>query len=55
MKIIDVTLRDGGHAVKFNWSLKLAQDLYSLMSSVKNVKYVELGYWKQKAKSLNKY
>ena len=55
MKIIDVTLRDGGHAVKFNWSLKLAQDLYSLMSKVKNVQYVELGYWKQKAKSLNKF
>jgi 4-hydroxy 2-oxovalerate aldolase len=55
MKIIDVTLRDGGHAVKFNWSLKLAQDLYSLMSSVKTVKYVELGYWKQKSKSLNKF
>ena len=55
MKIIDVTLRDGGHAVKFNWSLKLAQDLYSLMSTVKSVKYIELGYWKQKAKSLNKF
>jgi 4-hydroxy 2-oxovalerate aldolase len=55
VKFIDVTLRDGGHAVKFNWSLKLAQDLYSLMSKVKNVQYVELGYWKQKAKSLNKF
>lgn len=55
MKFIDVTLRDGGHAVKFNWSLSLAQELYSLMSEVKKVKYVELGYWKQKAKSLNKF
>lgn len=55
MQIIDVTLRDGGHAVKFNWSLKLAQDLYSFMSKVKKVKYIELGYWKQKAKSLNKF
>ena len=55
MKFIDVTLRDGGHAVKFNWSLSLAQELYSLMSEVKKVKYIELGYWKQKAKSLNKF
>jgi 4-hydroxy 2-oxovalerate aldolase len=55
MKIIDVTLRDGGHAVKFNWSIKLAQDLYALMSKVKNIQYVELGYWKQKSKSLNKF
>ena len=55
MKIIDVTLRDGGHAVKFNWSLELAQDLYALMSNIKKVKYVELGYWKQKSKSLNKF
>ena len=36
MKLIDVTLRDGGHAVKFNWSLSLAQELYSLLSRVKN-------------------
>ena len=41
MKIIDVTLRDGGQH-EFNWSLKLAQDLYSLMSTVKSVKYIEL-------------
>ena len=26
MKLIDVTLRDGGHAVKFNWSLSLARN-----------------------------
>ena len=55
MKLIDVTLRDGGHAVKFNWSLSLAQELYSLLSRVKKIQFIELGYWKQTSKSLNKF
>ena len=53
--IIDVTLRDGGHAVKFDWPMKLAQGYYDLMSKTKAVKFVELGYWGQTAKSTNTF
>ena len=55
MNIIDVTLRDGGHAVQFNWPMQFAQDYYSLVSSLDQVRYVELGYWKQTTKSTNPF
>ena len=51
MKLIDVTLRDGGHAVKFNWSFKLAQEYYKILSNINKISFLELGYWKQTAKS----
>ena len=55
INLIDVTLRDGGHAVKFDWPMKFAQDYYSLMSKTNDVNYVELGYWGQTAKSTNTF
>lgn len=55
MNIIDVTLRDGGHAVEFNWPIELARNYYSLMCQIPEVKYIELGYWKQTAKSKNPF
>lgn len=53
MQIIDVTLRDGGHVRDFNWPIRYAQDHYKAMCKIPEIKYVELGYWKQKSKSTN--
>jgi 4-hydroxy 2-oxovalerate aldolase len=55
MKHIDVTLRDGGHQVGFNWSDEFLKSYLPLISSVKEVDYVELGYWSQTAKSNNRF
>ena len=55
MNIIDVTLRDGGHAVNFDWPINFARDYYRLISSFKEVNFVELGYWKQLSKSNKDY
>ena len=53
MKIIDVTLRDGGHAVKFDWPIGFAQEFYHTLSQIKRIDFIELGYWKQNAKTSN--
>jgi len=55
MNLIDVTLRDGGHAVKFNWSMSFAQEYYNLICKIEDIKYIELGYWKQTSKSENPF
>jgi isopropylmalate/homocitrate/citramalate synthase len=55
MKIIDVTLRDGGHAVQFDWPLEFARQYYSTLSSINQIDYLELGYWGQKSKSTNTF
>lgn len=55
MKLIDVTLRDGGHAVDFKWNINLVKDYYNLMSNFKQISFIELGYWKQQSKSKNTY
>tara|TARA_Y200000002_G_scaffold160258_1_gene132416 strand:+ start:2064 stop:3005 length:942 start_codon:yes stop_codon:yes gene_type:complete len=55
MQIIDVTLRDGGHVKDFNWPIKFAQDFYTAISKIKEIKYIELGYWKQTKKSKNTF
>ena len=51
MKIIDVTLRDGGHAVNFNWNFAFAKNCYNMLSKIPEIKFIELGYWKQTNKS----
>ena len=51
MQIIDVTLRDGGHAVDFNWPIQMAKEYYKTLSKFKEIQLIELGYWKQSAKS----
>tara|TARA_B100001123_G_C15114417_1_gene948768 strand:- start:108 stop:1049 length:942 start_codon:yes stop_codon:yes gene_type:complete len=51
MKIIDVTLRDGGHAMNFNWDISFAKEHYKIVSEIPEVKFIELGYWKQTSKS----
>jgi len=53
MDLIDVTLRDGGHAVNFNWPIEIVKEYYNLISSIDDVTYIEMGYWKQTAKSTN--
>jgi 4-hydroxy 2-oxovalerate aldolase len=55
MNIIDVTLRDGGHAVNFDWPIEFTRDYYRFISSCKDVSFVELGYWKQNSKSNKDY
>lgn len=55
IEIIDVTLRDGGHAVDFNWPLEFARDYYKTLSNLKQVKTLELGYWGQTSKTANTF
>ena len=55
MNIIDVTLRDGGHAVDFDWPLTFARDYYNTVSLLSEVSLVELGYWGQTSKSKNTF
>jgi 4-hydroxy 2-oxovalerate aldolase len=55
MEIIDVTLRDGGHAVNFDWPVHVAREYYKLISNIDSVTYVEMGYWKQTSKTSNRF
>ena len=55
MQIIDVTLRDGGHVRDFNWPINFAKDHYKAMCKIPEIKFIELGYWKQKFKSSNTF
>ena len=55
MNIIDVTLRDGGHQVDFNWSDAFVREHISVLTEIDQITYIELGYWKQTAKSKNPY
>ena len=55
MNLIDVTLRDGGHQVQFNWPDFFAISHLKQLLKCKAVNYIELGYWKQTAKSTNKF
>ena len=54
MKLVDVTLRDGGFTCDFNWPMEFAQEYYELLSEL-DVDLIELGYWKQTAKSKNRF
>lgn len=55
IEIIDVTLRDGGHAVDFNWPLEFARDYYKTVSALHQVGTLELGYWGQTSKTTNTF
>ena len=54
IKIIDVTLRDGGFVCDFDWPVNFAKSCINTLSDT-DVKYIELGYWKQTSKSQNKF
>jgi len=55
IEIIDVTLRDGGHAVDFDWPMGFARDYYKTLSSLGQVGTLELGYWGQVSKTANTF
>ena len=55
VEIIDVTLRDGGHAVNFDWPMGFARDYYKTLSSMHQVGTLELGYWGQTSKTANTF
>jgi 4-hydroxy 2-oxovalerate aldolase len=55
MEIIDVTLRDGGHAVDFDWPIEFAKTYYETLSGLKGIKTIELGYWGQTSKTSNMF
>ena len=50
MNLVDVTLRDGGFTCDFDWPMHFAHEYYNLMSNL-GISYIEMGYWKQTAKS----
>ena len=52
--LVDVTLRDGGFTCDFDWPMEFAQEYYELMCKL-GIPFVELGYWKQKNKSKNRF
>lgn len=54
MKLVDVTLRDGGFINDFNWNLEKAKLHVDTMAAI-GVHVVELGYWKQTEKSSNPF
>lgn len=54
MKLIDVTLRDGGFTCDFNWPIEFTQEYFSVIEQLE-VFCVELGYWKQTTKSKNRF
>ena len=55
MNLIDVTLRDGGHDINWNWPINFVKDYYKTLSSIPSIKYIEMGYWKQNGKSKAPY
>lgn len=50
MRLLDCTLRDGGHAVDFDWSDEFFADYYRTMIAM-GMGTIELGYWCQTGKS----
>lgn len=50
MKFIDVTLRDGGHCVDFNWPIGVASKYVQTALESNFFSFVELGYWNQVGK-----
>ncbi len=55
LNIIDVTLRDGAHQVNFDWPDEYSKKHIKLLSKSKDINFIELGYWKQTAKSENPF
>lgn len=54
MKIVDVTLRDGGFVCDFDWGFDYAVNHIKTMVEI-GVNIIELGYWKQSSKSKNPF
>lgn len=54
MKIVDVTLRDGGFVCDFDWGFEKAVEHLKAVSAI-GLNIIEVGYWKQSAKSQNPF
>ena len=50
MKLVDVTLRDGGHQVDFAWPLEFVKNYLTVALKISQIDFVEIGYWKQSGK-----
>jgi len=55
MNLIDVTLRDGGHQVKFDWSDNFVDSHITALINTPSINFIEMGYWKQTSKYSNKF
>ena len=55
MQIVDVTLRDGGFVVDFDWPIEFARNYYKMLSKISKISYIELGYWKQTKITRNRF
>jgi len=55
MNLIDVTLRDGGHIVDFDWPDSFLEKYLPIVSKVDELNFIELGYWSQTAKSKHRF
>ena len=54
INILDCTLRDGRFTNDFNWGDEFVYEYFALTNKLL-LSYVEVGYWKQKNKSKNKF
>lgn len=50
MRLVDVTLRDGGHQLDFAWPLDFVKDYLEVVLKIPQIDFVEIGYWKQSGK-----
>jgi len=50
MEFIDVTLRDGGHQVGFNWPEHFVLNFVPEVASLDSISFIEVGYWGQTGK-----
>jgi 4-hydroxy 2-oxovalerate aldolase len=50
VKLIDVTLRDGGHQVDFDWPLDFVKNYLESVLNLSQIDFIEIGYWKQSGK-----
>jgi len=50
LKLVDVTLRDGGHQLGFAWPLEFVRDYLAIMLDISQIDFIEIGYWKQSGK-----
>ena len=55
LEIMDVTLRDDGHAVDFDWPIGFVRNLYKTLSGIDEFSKIELGYCKQTSISTNTF
>ena len=55
MKLIDVTLRDGGHQVDFAWPLDFVKHYLPVVLGLSQIDFIEIGYWKQSGKFAGRF